>query len=153
MRVPRRARFVNIVFAKLSNPIDLHPIQVSTNIRLDGFFTLTNDTRSRAGLSIVLTVPVGVAIPLTPQLTTGANAVSRDGGAVAASSTFFDTLFLAARGVVFNLPAGYTANSLSAHVVNNHLQPVPAPLALLMLGSALVVMLRRTRRSRPRRIG
>ena len=54
-----------------------------------------------------------------------------------ANADFFHSLSFATSGDVFNLPAGYTVNSVSGGIVNNRFvgAPVPLPSTLLLLGS------------------
>jgi hypothetical protein len=42
-----------------------------------------------------------------------------DGGVATASSNYFDTLTFATDRPVFDLPSGYTANSVSGHIMDN----------------------------------
>lgn len=102
-----------------------------------------NDDMSIHGVfaSSVLTVPVGVPVPLSLRIIAGSEGASRDGAAVAGAANFLDTLFLASDGPVFNLPEGYTAHSPSARIVDNHVQPVPLPASLFMLGAAVLALL------------
>jgi PEP-CTERM motif len=58
-------------------------------------------------------------------------------------SNYSDTFSLAPTGAIFNLPDGYTVNSVSADVVNNRFaggppSATPEPPALIMLGSGLL---------------
>ena len=103
-------------------------------------------------VSTVLTVPVGVPLPLSLRLIVSANGVSRDGGFVEAETNFRDTLFFAADRPVFNLPAGYTANSVQAGILDNRLSAVPVPAAAPLLAVALTGLLAwRSRAQRPSR--
>ena len=76
----------------------------------------------------------------------------RDTGAVNADAHFSKTLTFVTDGPVFDLPAGYTASSISGNIADNHfvLAPVPLPAAIWLFGSAfggLGLMRRRIRRS------
>ena len=101
-----------------------------------------------AGPSGVLVTPEAVATinsPFTLDLTllAGASASYNYGGTTTAStnalaaahSNFSNTLTLgSSNGQVFNLPAGYTANSIDGMIVNNRLVPEPSTAVLLILG-------------------
>jgi PEP-CTERM motif len=64
-------------------------------------------------------------------LTTDAAAGAYSGGY--ATSDFFDTVHLVSGGPVFDLPAGYTANSVSANIVDNQwMGVVPEPSSCLL---------------------
>ena len=95
-----------------------------------------NDTFTSAAL----TVPVGLPLPLTLRIIVGTQGASRDGGTIAGTSDFHDTLFFVANGPVFNLPDGYTANSLTARIVDNHLQAVPVPAAMVVFSGGIVAL-------------
>ncbi len=107
---------------------------LGSDMSIHGVFTSTS-----------LTVPVGVPVPLSLRIIAGTQGASRDGAAVAGASNFLDTLFLANDGPVFNLPDGYTAHSLSARIVDNHVQPVPLPATLFMFGAAVLALACRRR--------
>jgi hypothetical protein len=55
-----------------------------------------------------------------------------------ALSDYSHTLTFPASGPVFNLPAGYTANSPDAHIVNNMFVPEPGSLVLLVSAGSLI---------------
>lgn len=61
-------------------------------------------------------------------------------------SNFMNTFSFASSGPVFTLPAGYTANSASGMIVDNHV--VPAPASLLLLGTGIIALGSRLRRRR-----
>lgn len=65
------------------------------------------------------------------------------------SADFFNTLGFPISGDVFNLPEGYTVNSVDGGIVNNRFGAVPIPPTVLLLGSGLVGLagLRRFRKS------
>lgn len=63
-----------------------------------------------------------------------------------AAADFRNTLRFATGMPVFDLPDGYTANSVSAGIVNNIYQPVPEPHTYAMLVGGLALLLLRRRR-------
>ena len=79
----------------------------------------------------------------TVELMLAASAISQlgadDTGSATAAAHFGSTLTFATDGPVFDLPAGYTANSISGNIADNHfaLAPIPLPAAIWLLGSAL----------------
>lgn len=89
-------------------------------------------------------VPVDEPLVLYLEIIASASAVSRDGSAVGAQSDFYNTLTLPTTGAVFDLPTGYTANSVNGNIVDNaFVAPVPIPAAwVLMLSSLALVKLR-----------
>jgi hypothetical protein len=60
-----------------------------------------------------------------------------------ANVDFFHSLSFATSGDVFNLPSGYTVNSVSGNIVNNRFvgASAPVPPSLLLLGSGLLGLL------------
>lgn len=58
-------------------------------------------------------------------------------------SDFLSTVSFPKSGPVFNLPAGYTVNSVSAGVVNNRLVPEPTALALVSVCTSVLFAVRR----------
>ena len=66
------------------------------------------------------------------QLGSGANTTidRADHGKAGAVSNYADTLTFATDGPVFDLPPGYTAYSVSGHIVDNRFVAVPSPQAL-----------------------
>lgn len=118
--------------------------------------TVTDSPISGTGIladssSVLLTPDAMVAIdsPFTLDLTliAGASAGYSYGGTTTAStaalatahSLFNNTLTLGSNGQVFNLPAGYTANSIDGMIVNNQLVPEPSTLALAAFAFISVV--------------
>jgi hypothetical protein len=75
-------------------------------------------------------------------------------GAASSNAQFYQSLSFATDQPVFDLPAGYTANSPTGGIVANGYQPVPEPgtTALLLL-AAPATLLRRHRRAAPAVIG
>jgi hypothetical protein len=63
-----------------------------------------------------------------------------------ANSDFGSTLTFATDRPVFDLPSGYTANSLDGGIVNNTFVAVPEPGCLALAGMALVILALRFRR-------
>lgn len=96
-------------------------------------------------------VPLGVPLPLTLSLLTSANVVTRDGDSADAESNFVDTLTLARSGPVFILPPGITAHSAQAGIVDNRLQPVPLPGAVMLFAATLPALVLLHRRAGNRR--
>ena len=112
-----------------------------------------------AGASSVLVTPdamVSINSPFTLdlRLIAGASASYSYGGTTTAStaalgfaeSAFDNTLTLGFNGQVFNLPAGYTANSIGGMIVNNRVVPEPSSATLLALGSLLSAVIGRRRK-------
>jgi len=103
------------------------------------------------GSSVLLTPVAMVAIDspftLDLRLTAGASVGYSYGGTTTAStaalatahSQFNNTLTLASNGQVFNLPAGYTSNSIDGIIVNNQLVPEPSTLSIAMFAFIGVV--------------
>ena len=66
-------------------------------------------------------------------------------GSVSAAAHFTDTLTFATDGPVFDLPAGYTVNSISGNIVDNHFVTVPEPTMISLLMVLLAVSSRRAK--------
>jgi hypothetical protein len=64
-----------------------------------------------------------------------------DTGSASAAAHFGNTLTFVTDGPVFDLPAGYTANSISGNIVDNHFLPVPEPARIWLLGTGCVGLL------------
>ncbi len=80
-----------------------------------------------------------------------AAAGSSNAGGGTASSDFFDTVHFPTAGPVFDLPEGYTANSVSGNIVDNHWVGVPEPTSAVLglfaaAGMAVLAIRRRPRR-------
>jgi hypothetical protein len=126
-----------------------------------GFITagsgiFSGDSAAPTGFTTATTLlPVGTLFQVSLGLGTDAFAFWGSSGSAAgelttvdltALSDFHDTLSFATTGPVFNLPGGYTVNSLSADIVNNAFTPpgastsVPEPGTLILLGTGLLGM-------------
>ena len=78
-------------------------------------------------------VSTGVPYQLRHTLT-----VVADTNIAFAASEFGQSMGIPIEGPVFNLPNGYTADSVDFDIVNNQfVAPVPVPAAALLFGSAL----------------
>lgn len=88
------------------------------------------------------TVPLNTAFSVRLFLLSNASTTvqANETGITGATSNFSNTLSFALDQPVFSLPAGYTANSSSANVVNNSYSVAPEPisLSLVTLGSAVI---------------
>jgi hypothetical protein len=116
---------------------------VVTDFAISGTGILSN------GLGALVTPDAMVAIntPFTLDLTLKASATAgwRFDGTTSASTdalatahaNFSNSLTLGSNGRVFNLPAGYTANSIDGMIVDNRLVPEPSNDLLLIMGIAL----------------
>ena len=101
----------------------------------------------------LFTVPVGVPITFSLSLATVSQVLVFDRGAFALADTGFGhTLILPTGSPIFNLPTGFSAQSVDSLIVDNRwleAQSVPEPGALMMLGgfsvmgTALIVRRRR----------
>jgi hypothetical protein len=87
----------------------------------------------------VFLVPVDTPLLLTVVLNASATAVTRDGAPVNAVTAFDHTLRFPLDTAVFNLPAGYTANSLQAGIVDN-VSAVPLPPTLWLFACGLAAI-------------
>jgi hypothetical protein len=97
--------------------------------------------------NVTVGVPFEVYLELDTQASITANLPSVFGMTAEANTDFSDTLSFALTGPVFNLPAGYTANSAAAGIVNNSfVVPEPSSLLLAFFGLAAVVLVRRRHR-------
>jgi hypothetical protein len=93
---------------------------------------------------VTVGVPFTVKLELSTQL--GSRVYYRVEGAAGASSDYYSSMGFATDQSVFDLPAGYTANSVSGGIVNNGFTPVPEPgTAGLLLLAASGALLRRRR--------
>jgi hypothetical protein len=124
-----------------------------------GDFTQTNKqstgvTQSASGLlanfdgsSVVTTpvfnVPVNTPFSIEFRLSVDALVQSRFGEIffMESSSNFSNTLTFATNGPVFNLPSGYTINSVDAGIVNNAYVAIPEPSTLWLSALGVGVIL------------
>jgi hypothetical protein len=92
-------------------------------------------------------VPLNTAVTVRLQMTVQVLSNMQDTAEGAASSTgqFYQSLSFATDRPVFDLPVGYTANSVTGGIINNGYQPVPEPgtTALLLLFAPAALLLRR----------
>jgi hypothetical protein len=98
--------------------------------------------------SPTVTLPVNVPFRLSLSLATSATVTPPPGqpSALAADADYSRTLAFSTQRPVFNLPAGYTANSAQALVVNNSfIVPEPATLGLAAPAALLALARRRPR--------
>ena len=104
-------------------------------------------------------VPVGTPFVVQLSLSTSVNTNTRNAivgsrRQADASSLFDNTLSFSLSGPVFNLPTGFTANSVSGLIVDNRWvglagpQPIPEPSALLLVLAGLLYFVRHTRFTR-----
>ena len=77
-------------------------------------------------------VPFDVQIRLSTSADTIISSGIGTGGSAQANSDFSHTFSFARTGPVFNLPVGFTANSVDAHIVNNQVVAVPEPSTLIL---------------------
>ena len=106
----------------------------------------------------LVTLPTGVphGVFLGLELVVGAGTIT-DGENLSASGNFANTLSFPLSGPVFDLPPGFTANSLSGLIVNNqwigapHVAPqgVPEPATLMLLGLGVGGLVAASWRKRP----
>jgi hypothetical protein len=91
------------------------------------------------------TAPNTIAISLVASGESGFNGGS-PGDFSEGQANFYDTLNFSTSGPVFNLPDGFTANSLSGQIINNQFVGLPEPaLATLLTPLALGITRRRRR--------
>jgi hypothetical protein len=85
----------------------------------DGVFENFNGTFEGATETVM--VPVNTAFPIQMELQTRASIAMPQGGSIyiTANTDFAHTASFATSGPAFNVPAGYTVNSLEAGVTNN----------------------------------
>lgn len=100
--------------------------------------------------SDAFTVTPGKAFSVGLLLSTSATIglVDEAGGSMVATTDFSNTFTFPTGVPVFDLPAGYTVNSPSAHIVNNfYVNPVPESGTFAALGLGVLGLLRRRRRT------
>jgi hypothetical protein len=109
-----------------------------------------------ANVSLAMSVPISgqANTPLTIDLSMEVNTVASVG--TSGSTNFGDPLSFATTGPVFDLPDGWTANSVSGNIVDNHFVglaavPEPSGLFLLAIGALPVISLARRVQKRPDR--
>lgn len=99
------------------------------------------------------TISVGLSLQTTAEATlspTG-SVFTQQAGAANGFVDFSRTLEFPTSGPVFNLPAGFTVNSADGAIVNNQFvgfPTVPEPGTLLLLGTSLLTLASRFRRSK-----
>jgi hypothetical protein len=113
-----------------------------------GSGALTNFGLAANVTSDPFNVQVGVPFKLAVVLMANAEVagVLADSFDIAANTDFSNTLSFATGGPVFELPAGYTADSIEAGIVDNEFQPVPEPSPPILLGVGAILLLARARR-------
>jgi hypothetical protein len=121
-------------------------IQIGDSAGASGFFTapasgatsfsFSNATFSTAGIVVPVGVPVWVYLNFNLQANLYAPVGTDAGGTI----DFTNTVRLSTSGPVFNLPAGYSANSTDLNIVDNQLQTIPEPgtCALAAIGLAIL---------------
>lgn len=92
------------------------------------------------------TVPVNTPVLIQLQLDTQVYTWATSGHSNTATSDFQHTLSFARSGSVFNLPAGFTANSSDFGIVDNRFS-VPEPRLTAIAGTCLILMLLRRRQT------
>jgi hypothetical protein len=104
---------------------------------------LQNFTGSDDLTSAPFTVTANQAFTVVLELGIDAQSVLApdDTGSASAAAHFGNTLTFVTDGPVFDLPAGYTANSISGNIVDNHSVPVPEPARAGLLGTGGVGLL------------
>ena len=108
----------------------------------DGDETLTSASRSLpTGVPVNLNVEIRLSAGSSGYLGAGADTVAGRGVAEFGNTVSFPT-----DGPVFNLPEGYTANSVDGSIVDNHWTPVPLGPASMLFGTGLLSLLPRIRR-------
>ncbi len=100
-----------------------------------------------AGASFPIMVPVNTPFSIRMFLLTQAEITVPVGGSLdlAAATDFANTASFATTGQAFNVPDGYTVNSVEAGVTDNVFTLVPAPGTAALLGLSGVVGVRRRR--------
>ena len=82
-------------------------------------------------------VPFEVKLILLADANTIVNFGNGGGGTAEANTDFSHTLTFALNGPIFNLPEGFTVNSVDAHIANNQSAPVPIPNSLALMACAM----------------
>jgi hypothetical protein len=124
---------------------------------LDGTFLQTPGFDVSVNTPITLTLSIGTFAQLTLSVPIGCplcEGVSKPGASGGTTMNAADTFYFPGDGPVFNLPAGYTANSASGLIVDNRwvsgaaaVVPEPGTLSLLGLGLLGAGAMRRRRTS------
>lgn len=131
-------------------------LNISQNGALDGAIPTSEMFVNGTFETPVYSVPVDEPLVLYLEIVASASAVSRDGSAVGAQADFFNTLTLPTTGPVFDLPTGYTVNSVNGNILDNaFVAPIPIPAAwvLMLSGLALVKLRFKTVRGAARKKG
>ncbi len=119
--------------------------QVTSTGMLTGFDG--DDLLTTASFLVPLNTPTTIELQLRISLVSTLQATVA--GEAAGSAFFNQTLSFSTEGDVFTLPDGYTANSVSAGIINNDYNAVPEPstTAMLALASAGLLLVWKRRRS------
>jgi hypothetical protein len=94
-------------------------------------------------MTAVFSAPVNqaFAVKMTLRGTASASAFQPVGSEIAGTASmlndFSSTMSFTTSGPVFDLPIGYTANSVDGNIVNNQFAVIPIPPAVWLFGSAL----------------
>jgi hypothetical protein len=109
----------------------------------------TSHDFSTPAFTVTVGVPFQVKLFMHTQASVGAFPYNTAGFSAEANADFSNTFSFATTGNVFNLPAGYTATSAQAAILNNTVIPAPEPATLSLLAAPLLLLRARRPRSRP----
>jgi hypothetical protein len=117
--------------------------------KADAFGALSGFAGRKVVSSDVFTVipnkPFSVQFGISTLASVAYNSVTA--GSMRAGADFANTYSFATDRPVFELPAGYTMNSVSGHIVDNRFTPVPEPTSMAALGLGAAALLRRRKRT------